>query len=65
MRTVVAWLHICSDGADVAGTAKYLTASLSRFLSLWADDLLAGYSEGQLERKIEKSRNEIETEKES
>jgi hypothetical protein len=27
-----------SDGADVAGIARYFTARLLKFLNLWADD---------------------------
>ncbi len=38
VRTLAAWLQMRSDGADVAGIARYLTASLSKFLNLWADD---------------------------
>jgi hypothetical protein len=30
VRPLEAWLQICSDGADVAGIARYLTASLSK-----------------------------------
>ena len=37
MRTLAARLQIRSDGADVAGTARYLMASFPRYLYRSAD----------------------------
>ena len=37
VRTLAAQLQMRSDGADVAGIARYLTASPSKCLNLWAD----------------------------
>ena len=38
VRTLSARLQIRSNGADVAGTPRYLTASFPKFMNWWADD---------------------------